>query len=34
MAQTAAAPVVEVPSIPLGQIAPWAVFFGPCFYSS
>jgi Probable cobalt transporter subunit (CbtB) len=28
MAQTAAAPVVEVPSIPLGQIAPWAVFFG------
>jgi hypothetical protein len=28
MAQTAVAPVVEVPSIPLGQIAPWAVFFG------
>ncbi|MET0840170.1 MAG: CbtB-domain containing protein [Marmoricola sp.] len=28
MAQTAAAPVVEVPSIPIGQIAPWAVFFG------
>jgi len=28
MAQTAVAPVVEVPSIPLGQIAPWAIFFG------
>ena len=28
MAQTAAAPVVEVPSIPLDQIAPWLVFFG------
>jgi hypothetical protein len=29
MAQTtAAAPVVEVPSIPLTQIAPWALFFG------
>ena len=28
MAQTAVAPAVEVPSIPLGQIAPWAVFFG------
>lgn len=29
MAQTtAAAPVIEVPSIPLGQIAPWAAFFG------
>jgi Probable cobalt transporter subunit (CbtB) len=28
MAQTTAAPVVEVPSIPFGQIAPWAVFFG------
>ena len=28
MAQTAAAPVVEVPSIPLGQIAPWALLFG------
>ncbi len=28
MAQTAAAPAIEVPSIPLGQIAPWAIFFG------
>lgn len=28
MAQTAAAPPIEVPSIPLGQIAPWALFFG------
>lgn len=23
-----AAPAVETPSIPLGQIAPWALFFG------
>ena len=31
MSQVAAAPTttaVEVPSIPLGQIAPWALFFG------
>ena len=31
MSHTSAAPTsagVEVPSIPLGQIAPWAVFFG------
>ncbi|QIX27743.1 CbtB-domain containing protein [Nocardioides sp. JQ2195] len=25
---SASAPAVEVPSIPLGQIAPWALFFG------
>ncbi|KRF13892.1 hypothetical protein ASG90_13810 [Nocardioides sp. Soil797] len=25
---SASAPDVEVPSIPLAQIAPWAVFFG------
>jgi hypothetical protein len=28
MAQTAAAPAIDVPQIPLGQIAPWALFFG------
>jgi hypothetical protein len=28
MAQTTAVPAVEVPSIPLGQIAPWALFYG------
>ncbi|SDS04893.1 Probable cobalt transporter subunit (CbtB) [Nocardioides scoriae] len=31
MSQVVAAPTttaVEVPSIPLGQIAPWALFFG------
>jgi Probable cobalt transporter subunit (CbtB) len=25
---TAAAPTVEVPSIPLAELAPWAIFFG------
>jgi len=25
---TAAAPTVEVPSIPLAELAPWALFFG------
>ena len=28
MAQTTAVPEIEVPSIPLGQIAPWALFYG------
>ena len=28
MSQTTAVPEVEVPSIPLGQIAPWALFYG------
>jgi Probable cobalt transporter subunit (CbtB) len=25
---TAAAPTIEVPSIPLAELAPWAIFFG------
>jgi putative cobalt transporter subunit CbtB len=25
---TVAAPTVEIPSIPLAEIAPWALFFG------
>jgi Probable cobalt transporter subunit (CbtB) len=25
---TAAAPTIEVPSIPLAELAPWALFFG------
>lgn len=25
---TAAAPTIEIPSIPLAEIAPWALFFG------
>ena len=28
MAQTTAVPEIEIPSIPLGQIAPWALFYG------
>jgi hypothetical protein len=28
VSQTTAVPEVEVPSIPLGQIAPWALFYG------
>lgn len=28
MAQTAAAPAIDVPTIPLAQLAPWALFFG------
>ena len=28
MAQTAVAPPIAVPTVPLAQIAPWAVFFG------
>jgi hypothetical protein len=28
MAQTTATPEIEIPSIPLGQIAPWAILFG------
>ena len=28
MAQTTTVPEIEVPSIPLGQIAPWALFYG------
>jgi hypothetical protein len=28
MSQTTAVPEVEVPSVPLGQIAPWALFYG------
>ena len=25
---TAAAPTIEVPAIPLAELAPWAIFFG------
>jgi hypothetical protein len=25
---TAAAPTIEIPSIPLAELAPWAIFFG------
>ena len=25
---TAAAPTIEIPSIPVAEIAPWALFFG------
>jgi hypothetical protein len=28
MAQTAAAPAVDVPTVPLAELAPWALFFG------
>ena len=28
MAQTTAVPEIEIPSIPLAQIAPWALFYG------
>ena len=28
MAQTVAVPEIEIPSIPLAQIAPWALFYG------
>lgn len=28
MAQTTAVPGIETPSIPLGQLAPWALFYG------
>jgi hypothetical protein len=28
MAQTAAAPAVDVPTVPLAELAPWAFFFG------
>jgi putative cobalt transporter subunit CbtB len=28
MSQAIAVPEVETPTIPLGQIAPWALFFG------
>ena len=28
MAQTTAGPEIEIPSIPVAQIAPWALFYG------
>ncbi|HZJ04650.1 MAG TPA: CbtB-domain containing protein [Nocardioidaceae bacterium] len=28
MAQATTVPEIEIPSIPLGQIAPWALFYG------
>jgi len=28
MAQTAAAPAIDVPTVPLAELAPWAIFFG------